>query len=370
MIKVAFIAARLQTGGAERQWYQLIEGMDRKQFGIVLICLYDLGELGKQIEGLGVKTYTGLLKNRFSFFATGKITNILKKEKIDVVFLWNQPLTMIYGIAAAKKARVDKIIAVIHSTGYLERKFRAGIINRLFMRFITKIVALGEQHKNYIVRYERVSPGKVVVIFNGVEIKEYELEINKQRKKEQLGIPPNVKVVGIVARLHKVKRHDIFLKAAKLVRMQYKNVYFIIVGEGEERSMINHLIHELDLTHNVKMLGLRKDIPEINAILDVAVISSEVEALPMSVIEAMASSVPVVSTKVGSVSDLVTDGDNGFLVAPGAVEDLAKAILKLLENDELAARMGRRGHEIACEKFSRDAMVKGYETLFKEEYKS
>ena len=366
MTKVSFLAATLKTGGAERQFLELAKGIDRDRFGVVLICLYELGEFGVQIRESGIRSYFDLLKHRFSFRSIRKLAEILRREKIDVVFLWNTPLTMIYGIAAAKMAGLHRIVAVVHNTGYVERKFRTDMINRLLMRFVKKVVATGLPHKDYIVRKEHVPVEKIEVIYNGVEIKNYELSINKQKKKEELGIPRDTKVVGIVARLHKAKRHDVFLTAAKSILAEYENVHFIIVGEGDERERVAGLIARLDLARHVELLGLRKDIAEIYHVLDVAVLSSDplVETMPLAVIEAMSSSVPVVATNVGSLSDMVIDGDNGFLVEPGAAEDLAKAVLKLLKDGGLAARMGRRGHEIACEKFSREAMVKGYEALF------
>ena len=367
MINVAFIAASLQTGGAERQWVELIRGMDPKQFNVIVICLYELGTIGKQMQASGVKCYTGLMKSRLSFGGVGRLAKVLKDESIDVVFLWNQPVTMLYSIPAARLAGRDKIVAAIHNTGYTEGKHRIDFVNRLLMPFVKKVVALGVPHKEYVIQKEHVAPDRVVIIYNGVEIANYEITIDKKKKKAELGIPADAKVVGIVARLHKAKRHDVFLKAAKRILAEYPDVYFVIVGEGEEKQTVQDLILELGLSRNVKMLGLRRDIAEIVHTLDAAVLSSDplVETLPMSIIEAMASSVPVVSTNVGSLSDLVIDGDNGFLVGQGDFEGLSKAILKILKDDALAARMGRRGHEIALEKFSREGMVKGYEDLFR-----
>lgn len=366
MINIAFIASSLKIGGAERQWQELIGRIDKGKFKITLICLYKLGEIGEEIRLSGVKSYANLLKSRFSLLSINVLKNILKTEKVDICFLWNQPLTMFYGILAAKLAKIKGIITVIHSTGFLNRKLRSYFVNKMLTRYVDKIVAVGTYQKEHLVRLSRLPAEKITVIFNGVDINKYEGDINRGEKKKELGINGDHEVVGIVGRLHVVKRHDIFLRAAKQVLQQYPKVTFLIIGDGKERRKIERSINELGLSPHVKMLGLRNDIVDINKIVNVSVLSSDSEALPMTIIESMASTVPFVATNVGSVPDLIINGENGFLVPPSSPDMLAEAILRILKDQNLAKKMGERGHQIARANFSVETMVRNYERLFSE----
>jgi glycosyltransferase involved in cell wall biosynthesis len=367
MPKIAFITSGLQAGGAEQQWLELIKNVDKAKFSVVIICLYDLGTIGRKMRGMGFITYSNLLRNRYSLFSLFSLINILKKEKISLIFLIDQPLSIVYGILAAKISRIKKIILSVHSTGYLDRKIRNAVTMKLFLKYCDHIIALSGQHKEYLIKYNRFPKEKILVIPNGINIPLYSSEnLDPNGLRQELGISNGQKIVGMVGRLHPLKRHDIFIKAASLVRKSCPNVKFLIIGEGEERKNIEKLITQLELTGDVKLLGYRNDIPVLNKILDVSVLCSDTEALPMSLIEAMASSVPVVATKVGSVSDLIINGENGYLVSPNSCDDLADSIVKILTNKELAKQMGQRGLQIAQEKYSIQDMVKEYEKVFSE----
>lgn len=365
-IRIAFIASMLGTGGSERQWLELIKGMDKNKFKITLICLYDLGEVGAEIERLGIHCYHNIVKYKFSFSAIFALAKILKEEKIKVAFLMRDPLTMFYGVIASKLAKIRKIIIAIHCTGYFKTIIRDFLTDIFFLRFVNKVVCVGTKHKAYLIGHKHFPPQKLITIFNGVDVAKFEIEVDKGAKKRELQIQQYHKIVGIVARLFPTKRHDVFLDAARIVLRRFPKVTFLIVGEGESRLKIEQMIISLGMAENIRMLGTRHDIPEINKILDVSVLSSDpiVETLPMTIIEAMASSVPVVATEVGSVPDLITDGENGFLIPPGDSSKLAEKIISILEDDDLAHRMGQRAHDTVCARFTSRGMVENYEKLF------
>ena len=363
-MNITFLASKLTIGGAERQLQELINNTDKQKFNITVICLYNLDKIGEEIKRSGIKCYSNILRSRFSLPSMRSLIKILRDEKINFCFIWNQPLAMFYGIIAAKCVHVNKIITAIHSTRSLERKLRRYFINKLLIRFVDKIIAVGTDQREYLIQREHFPPEKITVIFNGVDIDKYQADVNKENKKRELGIPKDYKAVGLIGRLHACKRHDIFLRAARLVVQQYPNVIFFIVGDGEERRNIETLIEKLDLGQHVRMLGFRRDIIEITKILDISVLSSDTEALPMTIIEAMAASIPVIATNVGSVRDLILPGENGFLIPPNAPEKLAEAIVAILRDENMAQRMGERGYHIARAKFSVEMMVKNYERLF------
>src|SRR5262249_6345653 len=157
-----------------------------------------------------------------------------------------------------------------------------------------------------------------------------------------------------VARLVPIKAHEVFLQAAALVRDASNDIRFVIVGDGERRSELEHLTRSLRLEERVHFLGWGGDLDRIYADLDGAGVSSRNEGSPVSLIEAMAAGRPVVATRVGGVPDLVEDGVNGLLVESGDVEGLAKAMMILLRDSERASAMGLAGRRKVYPAFSAD----------------
>jgi glycosyltransferase involved in cell wall biosynthesis len=364
MTGIAFITTSLNVGGAEKQWLNLINKMNKTSFKIVLICLYDLGEVGNQIRDTGIITYSNIFKNRYSILSVFKLVNILKKENISIIFMMHLPLLIIYGSIAAKIAGIKNVISAVHSTGYIDRKYRSFITDKIFLVNINTVVALSEQHKNYLMTVVKYPEDKLQVISNGVDISVFSQCIDTVPIKARLGIKCNEKVVGIIGRLHSIKRHDVFIDAAYLAQKYYKDIVYLIIGDGAEITNINKKILRLGMTERIKVLGQRNDMAELIKILDISVLSSDSEALPMSIIESMAASVPIVATNVGSVRDLVIDGVNGYIISPNSSKELASAMLKIIDDKKLAKNMGEMGAKIARERFSDWIMVDKYEELF------
>ena len=135
----------------------------------------------------------------------------------------------------------------------------------------------------------------------------------------------------------------LFLRTAAIVREKIPAARFLIIGEGPERPALERLAGELNLRDAVQFLGNRSDIPELLNALDVFVLTSQMEASPVSIMEAMACGKPVVAPRVGSIDESVIDGITGYLVDPGSSSLAAERILRLLEDPALARRMGRAG---------------------------
>jgi len=156
---------------------------------------------------------------------------------------------------------------------------------------------------------------------------------------------------------------DVFLRAAALVARDHPDVQFVIGGEGPERSRLEALAAELELTDRVRLLGLVSDVPSFLADLDVVVQSSLSEGLSNAVIESMAAGRPLVATAVGANPSLIQDGINGLLVPPGDHQRLAEAIKSLLQRPNDAARMGRAALEYATKRFTWSTAARVYEEL-------
>jgi glycosyltransferase involved in cell wall biosynthesis len=164
------------------------------------------------------------------------------------------------------------------------------------------------------------------------------------------------------------KAHEVFLQTAKKILKEMPEVHFIIIGDGPLRQKLEAYSSELGISAHVHFLGLRQDVSDILQELDVAVLSSHpiVETLSVAVLEYMAAGKPVVATRVGSIPELVHDGENGYLVDPGDSEALANRIMRLLKNPALAEKMGKAGQARVTVQYTAESMVEKTQSFFSE----
>lgn len=183
------------------------------------------------------------------------------------------------------------------------------------------------------------------------------------RAELQVGDAP---LVGIVARLVPIKAHDVFLAMAARVRQTYSTAVFVIVGDGELRTSLEQRAVDLGLAGAVRFLGWRADIDRLYADIDVVVLTSRNEGSPVALIEAMAAGVPVVSTEVGGVADVVQHGATGLLAPMDDDAALARHVVTLLGDRDLGRRMGQRGRATVAATYSADRLVSDIEALYEE----
>ncbi|MCK4237134.1 MAG: glycosyltransferase, partial [Candidatus Krumholzibacteria bacterium] len=159
---------------------------------------------------------------------------------------------------------------------------------------------------------------------------------------------------------------EMFLRSAAEISSRIENFTFLVVGEGKEARKLQDLAVELSLGDTVRFMGLRDDVPEILSISDVSVLCSYpvVETFPLSVLESMASAVPVVATSVGSIPEMLSDGEEGFLIPPGEMGALTEALLTLERDPGRRRTMGEKGRKKVVEGFSEERMVERYAELF------
>jgi len=177
-------------------------------------------------------------------------------------------------------------------------------------------------------------------------------------------------VAGIVAALRPEKNHELFLNSARLIRQDVPGARFLVVGDGPERAKLETLAEELSIADSVDFLGTRNDVADVLSVMNVLLLTSHMEANPVSIMEAMACELPVVATRVGSVSETVLDGRTGYLTTPGDPGEIARRVIELWGNPPKAAQMGRTGREHILAHWSLDGMIKGYQNLITRIYDS
>jgi glycosyltransferase involved in cell wall biosynthesis len=225
-----------------------------------------------------------------------------------------------------------------------------------------RVIAASEFERRRLVD-EGLSASRVVAIPNGIDVDRFSVPASVELK-SRFGIPHDTPVVGICAALRPEKNHEMFLEAAATVVRDGTRAKFMIVGGGSRVDHLKARARELGIGADCIFTGSIANVPEAMATFDVGVLSSDREGLPLTILEYMAASLPVVATNIAAIPEAVEDGTNGFLVPPGDHRALAERIARLLSDRELAARMGRAGRRIAEDRFSRHAMIAGIKAVY------
>ena len=366
-LRVMFAITCMPVGGAETLLVELIRRLDRWRFSPELCCLKYPGPLGETLAD-EVPTFSGLLANKYDVRVLWRLTRLVRTRRIDaVVTVGTGGDKMFWGRLAGWLAGAPVICSALHSAGLPDH---VELANRLLTPITDAFIAVAGSHANHLVQREGCPASKVRVIPNGVDVEKFHPRWPSARLREELGIAEGTPVAGIVAALRPEKHHELFLRAAALVRRQMPGARFLVVGDGPQRRKLQSLARQWSLDEAVDFLGVRSDVAELLSLVDVLVLTSHMEANPVSILEAMAAERPVVATRVGSIFETVLDGQTGYLTAPGSADQIAERVVELFRQPQRAAAMGRAGREHVLAHWSSQRMVDGYQDLITQVYRS
>jgi glycosyltransferase involved in cell wall biosynthesis len=359
-----FLINDMTVGGAEMLLFNLIQRLDRSRFAPELGCMSKFGELGEELAG-EVPSFKHLIKHKYDLPVAFRLKRLMRDRQIDALVTVGAGDRMFWGRLAAWRAQVPVVICAIHSTGWPDRIER---LNRMLTPLTDAFVGVADAHARYLIDVERFPVDRVHVIPNGVDTDRFRPQPKDPSFLSQFGVPASAFVVGIVAQLRPEKNHEMLLHAAARIRERAANAHFLIVGDGQRRSVLESLASQLGLENCVHFLGARRDIPRLLPNFDLFALCSKMEANPVSILEAQACGVPVVATRVGSIGDTVTDGVTGLLVPPEDAEALADAVSDLITDEQRRGQMGLAARKNVELTWSLDRMVHGYEDLIERIY--
>jgi glycosyltransferase involved in cell wall biosynthesis len=358
-LRICFLIDELATAGTETQLLALIRHLDRRRFDPHLCLLRGDRPSSRALEPddcpvtrLGV----GPLFRPSSLMKLWRFAGWLRRERFDVLQAYF-PDSSYFGVTAAWLAGVPHRVRTRNNVGHwltpLHRR-----LGRLLNRFTTATVANCRAARAALLDAERPAPESVVVLENGVDLGRF------------LAVPPlsplapTAPRVGVVANLRPVKGLDVLLRAAARLAASHPGVRFCIAGEGEARGNLEREAAELGVADCVEFTGAVRAIPEFLSRLDIAVLPSRAEGMSNALLEYMAAGRAVVATAVGATPELIEDGVHGLLVPPGDVGALASGIARLLDDRDLACRLGSAARRRAAERYSRAAMVGRFEEFY------
>lgn len=338
----------------------LVERLDPSRYRS-LVCLLKEGWLSRRLESRGIETVVlpqkeGSLDPGWVF----RLRNLLRSRDVDLMHSHEFAMNA-YGALASLVSGVP-LIATVHGKGYYADRWRRRTAYGLVARR-GRMVAVSRDVKRHLVERVGIPEDRVRTIPNGIDSRLYRGGAGvRERVRRELGLDEGRPVVGAVGNLYPVKGHSFLVEAAARVRRELPSAAFLIAGEGALLEPLRRRARELDC--DVRFLGFREDVPDLLQALDVFVLPSLSEGLPLSVLEAMAAGRAVVATAVGGIPELVLPGETGLLVPPSDPEALARAILALLRDRDLAEKLGSLGRERVEEEFSLNGMVESYHGLY------
>jgi glycosyltransferase involved in cell wall biosynthesis len=318
-------------------------------------------EVAEQARKRGLTVEIVPCSGRADWSAVRGIRKLLRKYRVDILNPHGYKADL-YAFAAAWPGRAA-LAATVHNWPSTLLSMRAyAALDKLMLGRFNKVIAVSDFAAEILRRWN-VEPSKLSMIANGVELERFGNA--KETLREKIG-RNGCALVGFVGRLVPDKGGADLLHAAKQVIAMCPKTLFVFVGEGPARTEWEKLAVELGIREQVVFTGACDDMPGVYASLDMVVLPSFAESMPMCLLEAMAAGRPVVATTVGSVPKLILPEETGFLVEPGDVNGLASAILRLLENPELAAQMGNSGRARIVDHFSAEQMARSYLRQYEE----
>ena len=368
MIKVVNVISDTNIGGAGKCLINFCANYNREKFDVSVV-LPQGSELVDKLKRTGVKLIEldGLKDKSWDIKALFSLIKILKNEAPDVVHTHSS----ITARLAARFIKDCKIVFTRHSV-FPVSKWVKNIPGKWIYKIINetlsdRIIAVAEAAKDNLTD-GGVAADKIDVILNGVEkINETSIE-DREKLKKRLAIKPDEYVIGILARLDKVKGHEYFIDAAKLILDEKKiKAKFLILGTGSEEETLKEKVEALGLSKNIIFTGFVNNVQDYINIFDIQVnCSYGTEATSLALLEGMSIGVPAVVTQYGGNPGVIKNGENGYLVPIKSPRDTADAVVRILTNDELRKYMKKKCIEIYNEKFTVDTYARNVERIYKE----
>lgn len=302
-----------------------------------------------------------LCKGKVDRNAVQTIRKLILDEQVDIVHTHGYKGD-IYGWFAARNTQA-KLLATCHNwTRATLPLYIYSMLDLLALRQFPRIVAVADNVYRELTR-AGARPERTTVVSNGIDVSRFMNVRATLRDEFQTGDRP---LVGFVGRLSQEKAPEQLLRTAPAVLQACPDAMFFFVGEGRELQSLTELAKSLRVEHNVVFTGKRDDMPNVYASLDVMVLPSKTEGLPMTVLEAQAAGRVVVASNVGAVPKAVKHEVTGILVAPGDTPGLQRALIKLLQDPGLRRQMGERGRQHVQEHYSDVAMARTYLELYEQ----
>jgi len=349
--------------GAENMLLNLCASQEQSGCQNSLLIFYNVHvpnvEFYERARRRGISVRMVHCNGRADWRAVRQIEEYIQEDSVDLVHTHGYKADL-YGYLAAWRCH-KPMVATCHN--WVGGTAALGIYNHLDRMVLKKFNALAAVSDAVAQRLRAfgVPAEKIKIIPNGIDVPAFE----RAEPLPLLKSEGNT-VVGVVARLDMQKGFEYLLRAARGLCTMFPDLKIVIAGEGPDRTVIEDMIRQYELQSSIILAGQQSNMPGVYAAMDIFVLPSLNEGLPMTVLEAMAASKPVLATRVGAIPSVIKDGENGLLVAPKDFEGLRNAIASLLSDPERRRRLGDQAHAWVSQNYTSEAMALKYHDMYEE----
>ena len=331
-----------------------------------------LDDLAEQ-HGIAVRPIKNFVSEMSLFkdlHALWQVYRLLRKRKYDLIHTHNSKGGFI-GRLAARFAGRPPVIHGVHGFAFHEnekwlRRTLFFALEKLARRWSARIICISQPLVELWVQRKLASPEKIRMIYSGIDIREFRNVNSRKKIRRELGLQPDQIAVGQVSKLWEGKGHEDIINACPLIFTEIPDLKMFFIGDGPIRNKLEEMVYKNGLQERIIFLGHCDNIAEVTSALDIAVLASHFEGMGRVILEAMATGLPVVATRVGGIPDLVVDQETGFLVEPHNPEQLAQNIIHLASDPKLRKHMGNAGKKSVDERFNVDTMIEQIDQLYQE----
>jgi len=351
--KILYIIDNLRVGGAQTILFSQIKEFVKRGYEVTLACLGERGRDTKVFEDLGIEVCALEMRGFLDAPRLFRLFSLIRREKPDIVQTYAFYSNTL-GVLVAKLAAARCVVSSVEGID-LWMKWPHFLLNRLIFFLVNRVIVRSSTLFNVAKNRMVCDSKKIELIYNGIRVDDFEVKHWRR----------TTKVVGTVASLTPIKGHRFLIEAAKNIIEEYPDVRFVFVGDGSLGKDLKKQVASLGLEENFVFLGDVGEVGDVLSGFSVFVLPSISEGHPVSILEAMASGLPVVASNVGGIPEIVEDGVSGFLVPPKNPEKLASAINRLLGDRRLSKKIGLRGREIVEEKFTLEGTIQETEEVYR-----
>jgi glycosyltransferase involved in cell wall biosynthesis len=362
-VKIIHLITELSIGGAQSVLYNLLSHADRDNFEYSVLCFYNGdGLFAQKIRSLDIQVIDLEMTAKYHFDAFLRLYSHLRNSRPIILHNWMYH-PVVVGRIIGRLARVPLIISSRHNIN-IGGEFREAT-NRLTSPLDDHVIAVCEVARRLEIERSHVPPEKVTTIYNGIQLNEFVSPAQASTElRGSLGLAPDDFVIVSTGRMHPQKDYSTLLDAVSHLAIEYPSFKLLLVGDGPLKPALEQFAQNLSVSDHVIFTGQRDDIAAILQAADLYVSSSLWEGTSISILEAMASALPIIATGVGGTPELIQPDISGILVPPGEPSKIAKAIERLYTHPAERKSLSSHARERAIQNFSNADMTKKIETLY------
>ena len=374
---IAHLLPNLARAGAERLATELARQLEHR-YRFLFVCLDGAGPVGQTFRARGFDVVDLPCRAGDDRSIARHLRRLVRQYGVALLHA-HQYVPFFYAATSrrlfAGRRGKPPILFTEHGRPFAEhRSFRRRLANKLLLTRRDRVTAIGQFAKQDLVESEGIPARRIEVIYNGIDPSAFrsaaahgdpgQVAATRQQVRAELGLAPDAPLILQVAKLQPDKGHVTAVAAMAHVVEQLPEAVLVMVGDGIEKRRVKAKANEFGLSRNVRMVGVRPDVPRFMVAADVCMLSSLDEGVSAALLGAMALGKPIVTTDVGGNSEVVDHGKNGLLCRSNDSRQIAASLTALLRNPQMQSRMGRAGRDRLQRLFTRDRMHAGYTQIY------